>query len=185
MARIPTIDLDTATPEQAALLADIARRYGTATNMKRTLAHDPVALEALLTWYPLHERVRTFLTVREVRLFCHAVSTRTDCLLCTTYFRRELIEAGEDPETFRPSPAEADLVAFGAHLGGGGVDVPDDLYRRLAARLSPAQLVALVGFGALMVATNLVNNALEVDLDDDLLPFRAGAPGSAASSLRA
>jgi alkylhydroperoxidase family enzyme len=173
MARIPTIDRPTATPEQAALLDDIARRYGTATNMKRTLAHAPTALEALLTWYPLHTEVRAFLTERETRLFCHAVSSGTDCLLCTTYFRRELIEAGDDPATFEPTPAEADLIAVGARIAHGGTGIPDDVHGRLAARLSPAQLVTLVAFGSLMVATNIVNNALDVDLDDDLLPFRA------------
>jgi alkylhydroperoxidase family enzyme len=181
MARIPTIDRENAGPDELALLDDIARRFGTATNMKRTLAHDRTALEALVTWYPLHAEVSRFLAEREVRLFCHAISARTECLLCTTYFRRELIEAGEDPETFELSPAEADLVALGARLGDGGTAVPDDLYARLAARLTTPQIVTLVAFGALMVATNVVNNALEVDLDDDLLPFLADATPPAAA----
>jgi alkylhydroperoxidase family enzyme len=180
MARIPTLEPATATPAQAALLDDVALRFGTATNMKRTLAHAPTALEALVTWYPLHAEVSTFLSEREVRLFCHAISARTDCLLCTTYFRRELIEAGEDPATFELTPAEADLVALGARLGDGGTGVPDDVHARLAARLTPPQLVLLVAFGALMVATNIVNNALDVDLDDDLLPYVAPPSAPAA-----
>ena len=32
--------------------------------------------------------------------------------------------------------------------------------------------MALTGFGGLMVATNLFNNALKVDLDDYLLSYR-------------
>lgn len=173
MARIPTVDHAEATPEQAEVLADIERRFGNATNMKRTLAHSPTALEALVTWYPLHAEVSTFLTEREVRLFCHAISARTECLLCTTFFRRELLEAGENPEQFDATPAEADLIALGARIGSGGNAVPDDLFERLAARLDHAQLVTLVAFGALMVATNVVNNALDIDLDAALLPYRA------------
>jgi hypothetical protein len=37
-------------------------------------------------------------------------------------------------------------------------------------------MVALTGFGAMMIATNVVNNALQVDLDDYLLAHRR--PGS-------
>ena len=33
-------------------------------------------------------------------------------------------------------------------------------------------MVALTAFGALMVATNVVNNALDVELDDYLEPYR-------------
>ena len=32
----------------------------------------------------------------------------------------------------------------------------------------------LTAFGGLMIATNVFNNALRVDLDDYLLPFRKG-----------
>lgn len=182
MARIPTVDHAGATPEQAGLLADIERRFGNATNMKRTLIHSPTALEALVTWYPLHAEVGTFLTEREVRLFCHAISARTECLLCTTFFRRELLDAGENPEDFDPTPAEADVIAFGARIGSGGSGVPDALFHRVAARFDHAQLVTLVAFGALMVATNVVNNALNVDLDPELLPYRAAADTATRAS---
>ena len=45
-------------------------------------------------------------------------------------------------------------------------------FGRLAARLRPEQIVALTAFGGLMVATNLFNNALRVDLDEYLEPYR-------------
>ena len=49
---------------------------------------------------------------------------------------------------------------------------PTNLFHRLAARLEPDQIVAPTAFGGLMVATNLFNNALQVDLDDYLLSYR-------------
>ena len=58
------------------------------TNMKWTLAHAPAALDALLEWYPLHDQVVPFLGERRTNLFCHAISTETDCLICSTFFRR-------------------------------------------------------------------------------------------------
>jgi hypothetical protein len=41
--------------------------------------------------------------------------------------------------------------------------------------LAPEQVVALTAFGGLMVATNLFNNALQIDLDEYLVPYRAEA----------
>jgi alkylhydroperoxidase family enzyme len=53
--------------------------------------------------------------------------------------------------------------------------VPDDLFTRLRLWLSEEQLVALTAFGGMMIATNIFNNALQVDLDDYLQPFRKTA----------
>jgi alkylhydroperoxidase family enzyme len=38
--------------------------------------------------------------------------------------------------------------------------------------LKAEQIVALTAFGGLMIATNAFNNALKVDLDECLFPFR-------------
>ena len=59
--------------------------------------------------------------------------------------------------------------------------MPDDVYQLLTSHFSPAQIVALTAFGAMMVATNVVNNALDVDLDEYLLPYRKGVRESAAA----
>jgi hypothetical protein len=52
--------------------------------------------------------------------------------------------------------------------------VPDDLFARLRAEFSEEHLVALTAFGAMMVATNVVNNALEVPLDEYLEGYVGG-----------
>jgi len=146
--------------------------FGEATNMKRTLAYSRPALDALLEWYPLRDEVLPFLGQRGVRLFCHAISTGSDCLVCSTYFRRELIEAGENPDELVFDEAEAVLVAFGAKLATDPNGVDDELFERLASRFTQPQIVALTAFGALMVATNIFNNALRIDLDGALEGFR-------------
>ncbi len=143
--------------------------------MKRTLAHSPAALHALMQWYPLRDEVAAFLGDRATLLFAHAVSAGTDCLICSTFFRRLLVERGEDPDDLRTDDRERALVEYGRQLARDPNGVADALYARLAAFLRPDQLVTLTAFGGLMVATNLFNNALRVDLDDYLLPFRKGA----------
>jgi alkylhydroperoxidase family enzyme len=172
MARIsPLADCD-ATAESRAALDAIVASHGRVTNMKRTLARAPVALRALMTWYDLRDDVVPFLGERATTLFAHAISAGTDCLVCSTFFRRMLIDAGQDPESLRLDDWEETLVAFGRQLAVDPHDVSDDLFARLAARLDPAQIVALTAFGGLMVATNLFNNAIKVDLDEYLVSYR-------------
>jgi alkylhydroperoxidase family enzyme len=147
--------------------------------MKRTLAHSPAALHALMQWYALRDEVVPFLGERLTTLFAHAVSNQTDCLICSTFFRRLLAQAGEDPDQVRMDDRDKMVVDYGRQLARDPNQVSDELFSRLAALFRPEQVVALTAFGGLMIATNVFNNALRVDLDEYLWPFRKG-PGSAA-----
>ncbi len=94
MPRITPLDEGSAPPPAQELAAAHVGTGSRMTNMKWTLAHAPTALAALLQWYPLHDEVVPFLGERRTVLFCHAISTERDCLICSTYFRRLLIDAG-------------------------------------------------------------------------------------------
>jgi len=163
-------------PESRAAMDEIQAAHGRVTNMKRTLARSPVALRSLMTWYDLRDEVVPFLGDRVTTLFAHAISAGTDCLVCSTFFRRLLFVAGEDPDRLRLGEWEQTVVAFGRQLAVDPHGVSDELFGRLAARLSPEQIVALTAFGGLMVATNLFNDALRVDLDEYLDRYRKGHP---------
>ena len=178
MARIePLSDAEVASsPAARAALDAIKAVGGKVTNMKRTLARDPVALRSLLTWYDLRDVVQPFLGERLTRIFAHAISTRSNCLVCSTFFRRLLLDSGDDPDSLRLDGWEETVAEYGRQLGADPNAVSDDLYARLAARLEPGQLVALTAFAGLMVATNVFNNALRVDLDDELAPYRKDKP---------
>ena len=165
MARIPPVDETSAPVASRELAAEHAATGGRMTNMKWTLAHSPVALDALLTWYPLHDQVAPVLGERRTWLFCHAISTASDCLVCSTFFRRLLIDAGEDPATLELDDFDELIMDFGRRLGSDPHSVDDALHARLADRLSVAEIVTLTAFGAIMVATNVFNDALAVDLD--------------------
>jgi alkylhydroperoxidase family enzyme len=132
-----------------------------------------------MEWYPLRNAVQPFLGERLANLFAHAISSDNDCLICSTFFRRILIESGENPEEFALDEREQTVVDFGRCLAKPYARVPDELFARLAALFGEDQIVALTAFGAMMVATNIVNNALEVDLDGYLEAYR---PGGAATA---
>jgi alkylhydroperoxidase family enzyme len=175
MARIPPLDYADAPPEARTAHDHHQGNVGRITNMKRTLLRSVPAFHALMEWYPLRDTVRPFLGERLTNLFAHAVSTETDCLICSTFFRRLLIESGEDPNTLQLSERERVVVDFGRQLGKDAHGVTDAMYAELARLFAPHQIVALTAFGAIMLATNVFNNALRVDLDGYLEPYRAPA----------
>ncbi|PDW00384.1 carboxymuconolactone decarboxylase family protein [Candidatus Chloroploca asiatica] len=172
MTRIDLLPEDIAGPLMNATLERLGTEPGSATHMKRILAHSPVALQALLEWYPLHHAVEAFLGRRATTIFTHAISAQTDCLICSSFFRRWLIEAGEDPDNLALDEREAALASFGRQLAADSNNVDEGLYARLASFLSPTEIVELTAFGALMLATNVFNNALRVPLDPYLEPFQ-------------
>jgi alkylhydroperoxidase family enzyme len=174
MARITPLDEGTAPAPAQELAAAHVATGSRMTNMKWTLAHAPRALAALLQWYPLHDEVVPFLGERRTILFCHAISTERACLICSTYFRRLLIDAGEDPAELALDELDELVVAYGHRLTATPSTTDDALWARLAERFTEEQLVLLTAFGAIMVATNVFNDALEVPLDGYLAPYRAG-----------
>lgn len=176
MSRIPPLAESAATPAARAILEQQRARFGRTTNMKRTLAHDPLSLEIYMRWYDLREQVVPFLGERATTIFTHAISTTTECLICSTYFRRWLKDAGENPDALQLNEREQALADFGRQLARNANEVSDELFARLRSFLTPEQLVTLTAFGGLMVATNIFNNALGVELDDYLQPYRKAEP---------
>ena len=181
MPRIPPLEIDAAPPEARGVAEAHVRNHARMTNMKRTLLHSLPAFRALMEWYPLRDAVQPFLGERLTTLFAHAISAETDCLICSTFFRRMLIQTGDNPDRLKLDERETAVLAFGRALAVSPYKVPAEVYGKLEAHFSPAEIVALTAFGAMMVATNVLNNALEVDLDEYLQPYRKGARESAAA----
>ena len=184
MARIEPIDERRAHGESRAALDAVVAAHGRTTNMKRTLARSPVALRSLMTWYDLRDEVVKFLGERATVLFAHAISAGTDCLICSTFFRRLLIDAGDDPATPRLDERESLIVEFGRQLARDPHGVGDGLFDGLSRSFDADQIVTLTAFGGLMVATNLFNNALRVELDEYLWSYQKKARAGSIANER-
>lgn len=180
MPRIRPVEYEEATPAQRAAHDDMVSQHGRMTNMKRTLLHSMPAFRALMEWYPLRDTVQPFLGERLTTLFSHAISAETDCLICSTFFRRILRELGEDPDKLSLDEREQAVVEFGRCFAKPFARVPDALYQRLGTLFSAEQIVALTAFGAMMLATNVFNNILDVALDDYLEPYQKAPAASPA-----
>lgn len=172
MPRVRPLEYEEVGPEMQAEYDKQIAKNGRMTNMKRTLAHSPAAFRALMEWYPLHDEVKAFLGERATLVYVHAISSQTDCLICSTFFRRMLIERGEDPNQLSLDEKEAALVEFGQQIVKDANEVSDELFDRLASFFDERRIVTLTTFGAMMIATNIFNNSLAVPLDEYLFPYR-------------
>ncbi len=176
MTRIAPIERDHTSPERAAVFDAGLKKHGRMTNMKRTLLHSIPSYDALMAWYPLFDEIKAFIGERLAIIFAHAISAETECLICTTFMRRILIDWGENPDTLALDERGEALVAFGQAIARPFSRVNDALYSRLSGHFNAEQIVALTAFAALMMATNIVNNALEVPLDTYLYEYRKAEP---------
>lgn len=170
MAYISMIDYDN-TPEEARAAHDAHAKIGRITNMKRTLLNSVPAFHALMEWYTLRDEAAKFLTPLEINFFCYAISAQNDCLICSTFFRKILRDEGIDFEGFSFTPKQQVLVDFGRAMVADPRGIGDEMFARLKALFSEEQIVLLTAFGAIMIATNLINTTLKVPLDGYLAGY--------------
>jgi hypothetical protein len=172
-----------ADPETRRAYDEERARAGRVTNMKATLLHSLPAFRVFSGWLTVKDEVRKAIGERALAIYSHAISATAGCLLCTTYFRRLLLNEGIEPERFTPTPDEALLIELGYAIGNPLAPATPDLQRRLQQRYDERTLVNLVAYGSTMLATNAFNTTLGIPLDDYLEPFRAGAAKEPAPAL--
>lgn len=146
--------------------------HGRMTNMKRTMAHSALTLETYMQWYPLKDAVAAHIGERATILFAHAISSETDCLICSTFFRRILTDWGENPDAPELTEEEQRLVDLGRAIVTNDNLVKAELILPFKEQYGPAFVVDLIGFAGQMVATNIFNNVLQVELDEYLYHYK-------------
>lgn len=182
MSRISRPSREDLSPEARRRWDDEDAAHGM-THMKQTLLRSLPAFDALMTWYPLRDALIPFVGERGTIIVSHAISTTNECLICSLYFRRALAQRGEDLSAHPLTDEERDLEAFGRQVAAGG-SAEDAVMDRLRGRLGEEGLVLLVAFAGIMVATNIANEALDVDPDEGALELFTG-PSDEFSGFRA
>lgn len=172
MARISPVPIEEAEPDlKAAFERHVTQYKARITNMKATLGHSLQAFEAYMQWYPLYAEVQCILGNRLAYLFAHAISTASNCPLCSTFFRKIIIDAGEKPEELQLTGQEQLLLDFGSQIAQSQGYIPEELYRQVSALFSEKDMVLLIAFAGQMIATNVFNNAIETEIDEYLAPY--------------
>jgi hypothetical protein len=176
MPRVSALEQEQTTGEARKAFDAGMARWKRMTNMKRTLLHHPLSYNILMEWYTLFDAIKPYVGERNAIIFAHAVSVGSGCLICTTFMRRILIDWGDNPNELKLDEKGQALVDFGCALSKQGNRVPDNVYKKMTKFFNDEQIVAITAFGAMMVATNIMNNVLEVELDDYLYSYRDGQP---------
>ncbi|NLB35868.1 MAG: hypothetical protein GX824_00940 [Clostridiales bacterium] len=170
MAYISMVDYQTASPE-ARDAYDKHKKIGKITNMKKTLLNSVPAFKALMEWYTLRDEAAKFLTPLEINIFCYTISSENDCLICSTFFRKILRDENVDFNCFSFTDKQELLISYGRGLVTNPHDIDPAVFARLKELFTQEQIVLLTAFGAIMIATNLINSALQVELDGNLIGY--------------
>ena len=145
MSYISKIDLSTAPQEvRAAVDNHLAQGYQL-TNEKLTLLHIETAFHTLeVSSYELDRELQRLIGKRAADIYEYAISLQTDCLVCSAYISRLLIE-------------------YGRAIARDPKHVPEDLTRLMQQTFTEEQLVVITTMGVLMIANNYFNDILNVD----------------------
>jgi len=156
---------------------DQIARHGRITNMKRTLLHSVPAFRAYMEWYTLRDLIVPFIGERALSLFSYAISNGNNCLICSLFFRKILVDSGEDPDNPRLNDVERLLMELGRQIAVDPHAITDDVYDGLKLKFTEEQIVLLIAFAGIMYATNLFNTIAKVPLDEVLYPYRGKQTG--------
>ncbi len=173
MTFLPMTTDETRGPEaRAAAERQVELHGGRITNMKATLLSHVPSFTAYMEWYTLRDDLVPFIGERAVSLFSYAISDENDCLVCSVFFRRILIDNGEDPDNPQVTETEQLLIDWGRLIASNPAGISDEFYGRLEKAFSPQLRVLLLAFAGQMVATNLFNTVGRVPLDEVLYDYR-------------
>ena len=91
--------------------------------------------------------------------------------ICSIFFKKILDDAGIDFENFSFTEEEQLLIDYGRAIVKDANHVPAEIFTRLKQKWSEEQIVAITAFATIMIATNLINKTLQVELDEELVPY--------------
>lgn len=174
MARIEPLATKEISPSVKLAFERHVEEYGgRITNMKATLGHSLIAFEAYMQWYPLYTKVEEILGKRMASLYAHSISCAADCPLCSTFFRKIIIDSGETPEKLELTELEKDILNFGSGIAKHKGNIADHLYTIVANNFNEKEMVILISFAGIMIATNVFNNVIETEIDEYLSGYRS------------
>lgn len=174
MPRIEPLNTKEISPSVKEAFERHVQEYGgRITNMKATLGHSLIAFEAYMQWYPLYTEVEKILGKRVASLFAHSISCAADCPLCSTFFRKIIIDSGETPEKLELTETERDVLNFGSGIAKYKGNIADHLYNVVATKYNETEMVILTAFAGIMIATNVFNNVIETEIDEYLSAYRS------------
>ena len=170
MSTIPAIDAATATPEQAAALADVRKALGAVPNMAKVMANSPAAVKAWLALAgALGEGTFSAAVREQLALATAEYNECTYCLSAHTFLASNVakVDAAEIELARKASSADPHVAALlelsDAIARNRGAVSEGELQRARAAGVTEEEIVEVVGNIALNILTNYLNILADTD----------------------
>lgn len=163
MARINPINYNTAS-EKIKSVYDEYIKKAPMNNMKLTLLNNPVAFKTLMGFHEVLAEAKKFLGELDANLFCYAISFENDCMVCSAIFKKFLDDMGIEFEGMVFTPVQQALVSFGRNVADNPHEVYDDQIEELKEFFTDEQIVVITSLAAMMIASNIINTVLDVDM---------------------
>ena len=169
MTFLPMTQPDDLGPEgRAALASHLEVHGGALTNMKATLLSHVPSFTAYMEAHTLRDALVPYIGERAVSLFCYAISEEYGGPIPSAFFRKVLVDAGDDPDNPQVTETEQLLIDWGRLIARDPHGVPDEMYARLETTFNPKLRTLLVAFAGLMVAVNLFTTVGRIPVDEAL-----------------
>lgn len=172
MTYINMTEYEKASEEVRREYEDQIKKHGRITNMKRTLLNDPPSFKAYMEWYTLKDRLVPIIGERAVSLFSYAISSGNNCMICSLFFRKILVDSGEDLDNPTLSPEEKLLMELGRRIAVDPHNIDENIYEELSERYTDQERTLIIAFAGIMYATNLFNTVAKVELDEVLYAYK-------------
>ena len=172
MTYINMTEYEKASEEVRREYEDQIKKHGRITNMKRTLLNDPPSFKAYMEWYTLKDRLVPVIGERAVSLFSYAISNGNNCMICSLFFRKILVDSGEDLDNPTLSPEEKLLMELGRRIAVDPHNIDENIYEELSERYTDQERTLIIAFAGIMYATNLFNTVAKVELDEVLYAYK-------------
>ncbi|MHB1172217.1 MAG: hypothetical protein ACYCZY_06940 [Lacisediminihabitans sp.] len=173
MTFLPITKYENLTPQaKAASDRQFAAHGGSVTNLMSTLLGNLPSFTAYMEWYTLKDELVPWIGERAFTLFCYVISDENGCLTCSLFFRKILVDSGDDPDNPEVTETEQLLMDWGRLIVRSPHDIPQDFYGRLEQAFNPERRLTLLAFAGQMVATNLLTTVGRIPLDEGLEQYR-------------
>ncbi len=176
MTFLPMTPREELGPEARAAADDAVERLGAPlTATQSALLSNLPSFAAYTQWQLLREELAPWIGERAVALFAHAISRADGCEQNALAFRKQLVDAGDDPDHPQVTEAEQLLIDWGRAIATDPHAVPDDMAAGIEAAFSPERRLTLLAFAGQLIALDVVTTAGRVPLDPALEVYRGGA----------
>lgn len=167
MSIVPLLKYEEMPKEAQDFMDERVKSGARVTNMVKTLLYSMPSFKAM-EFYPVRNELQAIIGARAVYFYCYAISTENDCLVCSTYHAKLLQELNLSFDEFEFTDIENVLISYGRALVNNANNIDPAIYEQLKKHFSPEEIVLITTVGCKMIASNIFNEALKVDLDEYL-----------------